>query len=77
MVVVAAGQDEGGAGAAGGERETQHPAIEIERAREIRDLQMDMADAHPRVDGGQLKGLFFELDVGSDIALSLAGRGRP
>ncbi len=61
MMVIAAGRDEGGAGPAGGERETQHAAIEIERALKVRDLQVHMADPHPRVDGGQAEGLFFEL----------------
>jgi len=58
--MVAAGRDEGGAEAAGGERETQYSAIEIECALKVSDLQMDMADADPRVDGGQPKGLFFK-----------------
>ena len=61
MVVVAAGGDEGRAGPAGGQLETQDAAVEIERPLQVGDLQVDMADAHPRVDGGQAEGLFFEL----------------
>ncbi len=60
MMVVAAGRDEGRARPAGGHRETQHAAIEIERPLQVGDLEMDVADAHPRVDGGQLEGLFFK-----------------
>ena len=58
--MVAAGRDEGGAGPGGRDLKTQHAAIEIERPLQIGDLQVDMADAHPRVDGGQAQGLFFE-----------------
>ena len=71
MVVVAAGRDEGRAGPAGGQRETQHAAVEIERALQVGDLQVDMADAHPRVDGGQAQGLFFERFRGLDMAAIL------
>ena len=68
MVVIAAGGDEGRARPAGGHRETQHAAIEIERPLQVGDLQVDMADAHPRIDGGQLQGVFFEGSVGFDMA---------
>ena len=42
--------------------ETQHAAIEIERPLQIGDLQMDMADPHPGVDGGHAQGFFLDLD---------------
>src|SRR6202051_4061951 len=60
MVVVAAGRDEGGAGPAGGQRETQHAAIEIERPLQIGDLEVDVADLDPVVDGGKAQGRIFE-----------------
>ena len=60
MVVIAAGRDESCTGAAGGQSEPQYSAIEIERALKVGDLQVNMADAHPWVDGGQLEGLFFK-----------------
>ena len=59
-MMIAAGRYEGGARPACGERKTQHPAVEIERPLQIGDFQMDMADPHPRVDGGELQGLFLE-----------------
>src|SRR5580704_16542573 len=60
MVVVAAGRDEGGAGPAGGQREAEHAAIEIERALEVGDLEVDMADPHAIIDGREGEGLVFE-----------------
>src|SRR5580704_2009937 len=60
MVVVAAGRDEGGAGPAGGERESQHAAIEIERPLQIGDLEVDVADLDPVIDGGEAQGRVFE-----------------
>ena len=54
----------------------KHPAVEIERALQVGDLQVHMADAHPRVDGRQLQGLFFER-FGLTWGISLAGRPRP
>ena len=59
MVMVAAGRDEGSARPAGGQRETQDAAIEIERPLQVGDLQMHMADAYPRIDGGQAQGGLF------------------
>jgi uncharacterized protein YwlG (UPF0340 family) len=58
MVVVAAGRDEGGTGAGGRDLKTQHAAIEIERPLQIGDLQVDMANPHPGIDGGQAQGVF-------------------
>ena len=75
MVVIAAGRDEGGAGPAGGQRETQHAAIEIERPLQVGDLQMDMADAHPGVDGGQAQGVFSSCDRGLVMAAVLGNPG--
>ena len=59
MVVVAAGRDEGGAGAAGGHLEAQHAAVEIERPLQVGDLQVDVADADAGVDGRGSAGPFF------------------
>jgi len=77
--MVAAGRDEGGAGPAGGQRETQHAAIEIERPLQIGDLQVHMPDAHAGVDGGHPQGFFLDLDgLGHGAVLGgyswLAGR---
>jgi len=60
MMVVAAGRDEGRAGPAGGQGESEHAAVEIQRSLQIGDLQMDMADPHPVVDGGKLRQRLFE-----------------
>jgi hypothetical protein len=74
MVVVAAGGDEGGAGAGGGHLEAEHPAIEIECALQVGDLQVDVADADPGVDGGEIEH-FFSSFGGHGSYLWLAGRG--
>jgi hypothetical protein len=51
MVVVAAGRDEGRLAAeALLELEAEHVAPEAERAVEIGDLQVDVADPHARID---------------------------
>ena len=63
MVVVAAGGDEGGAGPAGGQLETEHAAVEIERALQIGDFEMHVADAHALVDGRQRKAVFSSVSV--------------
>lgn len=72
VVVITAGRDERGAGPAGRELKTQHTTVKIERPLEVRDFQMDMADAHPGVDRGHLHGIFFE-DVGLRHDFILAG----
>ncbi len=71
MMVVAAGGDEGRAGPAGGQLETQHAAVEIERALQIGDLQVDMADAHALVDGGQAQMPGFQASRNGTWQLSL------
>jgi hypothetical protein len=43
-----------------GQGETEHAAVEIERPLQIGDLQMDMADPHPVVDGGKLRQWLFQ-----------------
>src|SRR5580704_7238110 len=60
MVVVAAGRDEGGAGPAGGQREAEHAAIEIERPLQVGDFEVDVADLDPVVDGREARGRIFE-----------------
>src|ERR1700675_1348126 len=60
MVVVAAGRDEGGAGPAGGQRKSQHAAIEIERPLQVCDLEVDVADLDPVIDGGKAQSRIFE-----------------
>ena len=51
MVVVAAGRDEGGlAAVALGQLESEHAAIECQRALQIGHLQMDMADPGAGID---------------------------
>ena len=52
MVVVVARRDESRLGAiARDQRETEHAAIERQRPFDIRDLEMDVADAGLRIDG--------------------------
>ncbi len=51
MVVITAGRHESRARHALGQLEAEHPDIEIERAVEIGDFQMDMADPHAGIDG--------------------------
>ena len=58
MVVIAAGRDEGGAGPAGGQRESQHAAIEVERALQVGDLEVDVADLTPSSMVGKASACF-------------------
>src|SRR5262249_9551448 len=60
MVVIPAGRDESRTRSAGGERKTQHPAIEIEGPLQIGDFEMDMANADAPIDRWPLQGLFLE-----------------
>src|SRR5215470_4083070 len=55
MMMIAAGRYEGRAGPAGGERKTQHATIEIQSSLQVCNLQVDMADPHPWIDGGHLQ----------------------
>src|SRR5262245_48540358 len=60
VMMIAAGRYKSRAWPACGERKSQHPAVEIERPLQIGNLQMDMADPDPGVDGGELKSLFLK-----------------
>jgi len=52
MVMVAAGRDERGLGAeALHELEAEHAAVEVQRTRQVGDLQVDVTDADAGVDG--------------------------
>ena len=52
MMVVAAGRDEGRLRAETlHQLEAQDTAVEVERPLQVGDLQVDMADAHPGIDG--------------------------
>ena len=54
MVVIAAGRDEGGLLAVAlHQLEAEHAGVEAERAVEIGDLEMDMADPHAGIDGAR------------------------
>jgi hypothetical protein len=66
VVVVAAGRDEGRARPLIGQFETQNAAVEIQRPLQIRDLEVDVADFDPGVDGRKLQGVFGHLGGGHD-----------
>src|SRR4029077_3317927 len=55
---IAAGRYEGRARPARGERKTQHPTVEIKSPLQVCNLQVDMADPHPGIDGWHLQGGF-------------------
>src|SRR5581483_6771982 len=72
VMMIPARRDERGAWAAGRQSKTQHATVKIEGPLQVGDLKMDMADPHPRVDGGELQSLFikaFWLNHGSILAL--------
>src|SRR5665213_916054 len=79
VVVVAAGRDKGGLGAiALNELEAEDAAIKGERAVEIGDLEVDMANAHAGIDrrGGFRRGsgrLFGNNSIGQGRALLRTG----
>jgi hypothetical protein len=54
MMMIPAGGYEGCARPAGGERKTQHSTIEIQSSLQVCNLQVDMADPHPWIDGRHL-----------------------
>jgi hypothetical protein len=58
--MIPAGGDKRGAWPAGCERKTQDTTVKIERALQIGDFQVDMADPNPRVDGGHSQHIFLE-----------------
>ena len=60
MMVIAARRYEVRTRAARGERKTQYPTIEIQRLLKVCDLQVDMPDPHPGIDGGHAQGFFLE-----------------
>ena len=72
VVVVAARRDERRAGAALGELEAEHAAVEAQRALQIGDLEMDVADARPGIDRvrRQRGAAVFRLEVGQHGSLS-------
>ncbi len=58
--MIAARRYKGRTRTARGERKTQYPTIEIQRPLKVGDLQVDMPDPYPGIDGGHAQGFFLE-----------------
>src|SRR5262249_49188030 len=72
VMMIPSGRYEGRAGPTGGERKTQHPTIKIQRSLQVCNLQVDMANPHPWIDGGHLqRGIVDGLGLRHGLVLAL------